>query len=101
MRANMKKQDKNLKFPRWIVVLKTLFEKEELNVAQLHKKTDITYSYICVLIHRFKQMKWIKVKEVGRMKKIRLTKEGKELAKISHELIIKRDRYLDNETSNI
>ncbi len=76
--------DFELEFRKWVPLLLNLYEDVEKSVdsyaSQVAKDIDCTYSHVVKMVIKFEDKGLIKTKKQGRLRLIRLTKKGTELA---------------------
>ena len=62
-------------------MLVTIYEKESIYASNLSKIVDCTYSHVVKVLKEFNKYGLVEFKKEGRIKRVVLTKKGKEVAK--------------------
>jgi len=65
---------------KWIEVLDFLLVYEAPTVMSISKELDVTYTHILKIIKMMKDKRLVKTEKIGRMRAVKLTTKGKELA---------------------
>jgi len=63
------------------MMIVSLYEKDSIYASSLAKLVDCTYSHVVKVLKEFSKHGLVEFKKQGRIKKVILTKKGKELAR--------------------
>ena len=72
---------KQIKFPKWVQILKEIPLIKECYMQKLGHVLRITYSYTNIETRNLEKQGWISVEKVGRIAQLSVTEEGYKILK--------------------